>query len=213
MGEFVSIATLRREIYAEVGRALKSLGFRKAAGRQLFLKELATGVEGALELTDVKRGDELAVSLGVGLIVADVERLIADWCSGSAVATFTTVGNVGYLKSEQSWVDSRFNDGSPIESGVRELIDLAVSDAVPFLEAHASLDGVAEVLERGTFPTLKRLAEERLPILYALNGHTQQAATTLAQIVDDLANDEGSAMSIRRSAYLAGYRDAFPDVG
>lgn len=204
------MATLRRDVYGEVGRAIKSLGFRKAAGKQLFTKDFASGVVGTLGITASRRGEWLAVSLGVGLIATDVERLIAEWCDESPQGRFTFASNVGYLKPERSWLDARFSEDSPIDEGVHRLTDLTSSVAVPFLEEHASLKGVASVLESGILPRPNRFADERLPVIYALDGNWPRATASFAKIVKALNSDD--VHIFRRHAYVDGYRKTFPDV-
>jgi hypothetical protein len=207
----VSPATIRREVFAQAGRALKALGFRKVAGRQLFLKGIADGIEGTLELPASSReGGRIAVSLTVGFIVTEVERLIDEWCDQPPALRFTAGGNVGYVKPEHRWREVHFSEDQAVDEGVRQLVDLATTDAVPFLAAHASLGGVARVLEDGIFGG-NRFADERLPILYALDGDVERAAAALSKI-EAFASDENSLMIFRYISYLDEFRKAFPGV-
>jgi hypothetical protein len=74
-----ALSGMRREVYREVGREFKNIGLRKKSGEQVFRKVLAEGIDGSLDVTSVTRGEELAVSLGVGFRVPEVERLISEW--------------------------------------------------------------------------------------------------------------------------------------
>ena len=207
----MSPSTVRREVFAQAGRALKALGFRKVAGRQLFLKGIADGIEGTLELpASRRREDGIAVSLQVGFIVTEVERLIDEWCDQPPALRFTTGGNVGYVKPEHRWREVHFSEDRAVDEGVRQLVDLAAIDAEPFLAAHASLGGVAKVLEDGIFPGA-RFAAERLPVLYALDGDAERAAAAFAKI-EAFASAENSLMIFRYISYLEGFRKTFPGV-
>ena len=207
----MSPATIRREVYAQAGRALKDLGFRKVAGRQVFLQRIADGIEGALDLPAASRREGgITVSLAVGFIATDVERLIGEWLDQPSALRFTTLGNVGYVKPEHRWREVAFSDEQAVDEGVRQLMDSATADAMPFLAAHASLGGVAKVLEDGIFPGA-RFAHERLPVLYALDGDAERAAAALSTI-EALAANENSAMTFRWIAYLDAFRRTFPDV-
>jgi hypothetical protein len=208
----MSRSTLRRDVYAEAGGAIRALGFRKVAGRPLFMKGLSGEVEGVLELTDSWRSDELAVSLGFGLVFNQVEHLIADWCNDPPGQRFTIFGNVGYLKPQRGWLDIRFTEDRPIDEGVRQIIDLVTSEAVPFLEAHTSLQATAALMESGKLPLLEKKVRERLPVVYALSGDEDRAAAAIAVIEDTLASGEVDGSTFRRQAYVNGFRSAFPAI-
>jgi hypothetical protein len=208
----VSPSPIRREVYAQANRAIKALGFRGVAGQPVFLKEIADGIEGVLTLPASRaEGGRLRVSLDVGFIVTEAERVIDEWCDQPPGLRYTTLGNVGYLKPEHRWREVQFSEGQAVDEGVRQLVDWAVTDAVPFLAAHASLRGVAEVLESGMFPGGDRFADERLPVLYALDGDAERAAAALSRI-EARAADPNSFMTFRYVSYLEGFRKSFPSA-
>jgi hypothetical protein len=182
------------------------------AGQPVFLREIADGIEGVLTLPAPRtEGGRLRVSLDVGFIATEAERLIDEWCDQPPGLRYTTLGNVGYLKPEHRWREVRFSEDQAVDEGVRQLVGLAVTDALPFLAAHASLRGVAEVLESGMFPGAGRLADERLPVLYALEGDAERAAAALSKI-EARASDPNSYMTFRHNSYLDGFRQSFPSL-
>lgn len=173
---------------------------------------MASDVTGVLTLTCSRRDDEVAVSLGVGLVLPEVERLIAEWHGESPGERYTVFGNVGYLRPARRWVDTRFSEDRPIDEGVREIVALVMSEAVPFLEEHGSLKGAAALIENELFPGLERINEELLPVIYALDGDEARAAAALAAIVDSFDPDDLWALPWRHHAYVDGFRKAFPDI-
>jgi hypothetical protein len=85
-------------------------------------------------------------------------------------------------------------------------------DALPSLEGHASLNGVAEVLSDASLPIHGPSAAQRLPILYALAGEETLAAEELSR-VEALASDASSSLVFVWRVYLDGFRKAFPGIG
>lgn len=206
------MSTLRREVYAQAGRAAKEAGFAKVPGKQLYAMVLHPGIRGYLEFTDVNRGGMLVISVGVGVVVPEVEELIARWTGGSADGVFTAFGNIGYIRPEPGWVDIRFADGLPVEAGIRLLEGLVTNEAVPFMDEVKSIDNCAELLEKQVFPDLKERLVERLPVIYALAGRDQEAAKHLAYIVDALASGTAEMRAARWSAYVDGFQASFPRI-
>jgi len=135
-----------REVYAEVGTFLEREGFGRVGKETRFKRKLSDQVVGVVGLSHARRGAEIAISAGVGLICPRVEQLIADWCNVSAEGVITRYGNVGYLRPEKGWIDARLSDDVPPDIVVRQLIDQCESIAIPFTLAHTDLRSVAEVL-------------------------------------------------------------------
>lgn len=209
----MTIASLRRAIYAGAGSTILPLGFHKTPREQRYVKQFPEGIQGVLELTDSKRGQALVVSLGMGFIVSEVEALLAEWTSNPKVDTYTTFGNVGYLLPGRTWRDTCFPLGASVEGGLSDIAHLSKNIALPFLDKNASLQGVSDCLEQEILPhALRRNMVERLPILYALMGNAELASSALAEMQRSLNAPDAKTPVFRWEAYMEGYRKRFPAV-
>lgn len=201
-----------REVYAEVGTFLEREGFGKAGKEAWFKRKLSDQVVGVVGISDARRGTEIAISVGVGLICPRVEQLIADWCNVSSEGTLTTYGNVGYLRPERRWIDARLGNDGPADLVAGQLIDQCASIAIPFTLAHTDLRSVAEVLRQKVFPSMESLDAERLAVIYALLDETQRAEEVVRRL-PAWSTDDQLAVDVHDALYREGFLATFAHSG
>jgi len=166
---------LLRSVLGELDKRLKALGFFKKKGN--YVREFGKDCYGSVFLNTATHLPQQGIGFNpiIPLPSRPVEALLFDLvpdCSVVARATLLTAA--GYITPEDrflSWVfDPNVDSGSELE----KIVVAIRLYAVPFMEAHKSLESIMRELENRRFTDIegKRF---RLPLAYVLAGFNEKA--------------------------------------
>ena len=174
---------LKAEITKLIKTAASDLGFQKRKGLY-FSKSTCPGI---IQLIAFGFGydDGLFVDPSAGLVYEPIETLLVELAllapDPYRVTVGTYLGHLPPLRNEVLWY--RVAPGQTPQQMVEEMMDAIQSIAVPWLNAHQTIDSFIEDLEAGE-GTILESARLRLPIAYYLTHQFDKARAFLMATIE-----------------------------
>ncbi|MDR1450598.1 MAG: hypothetical protein LBI84_10470 [Propionibacteriaceae bacterium] len=192
----------RSSAFADVSQRLQTVGFKKRAGL-LFTRDIADDVLGWLGLNRASRHTPAGcyeINPVVGIRHQGVERIIAELRKEKFHPYMppTVSRPLGYLMPDpryRSWTVSETNSGQSINS----LIEAIEDHAAPFIESHATLAGVCELLDDKM--GFDHQLVYRRPVAWLLAGDIPRALRLVATAEEALGGrSDAAALEFRSFA-------------
>jgi alkanesulfonate monooxygenase SsuD/methylene tetrahydromethanopterin reductase-like flavin-dependent oxidoreductase (luciferase family) len=190
-----------RQAIAAARAAIERAGFTPRGRAHVFVTPITEETLGwASFMVDRDQDRVLLISAKVGVRHEPLEELAGD--GRSAAPTISQV--LGYLMPQRSAnVVWRFDAGTPAEPQAESLVDAISTYGRPYMTEHASLQAIAQELERSV-PW--EYSQRLLPGAYLLLGDPDRAREFLDRELAAQA-DRSDLAAVRFREVAAGYRE------
>lgn len=172
---------LRETALKVIEGRLAALGFRKRE-QSIFSLAVSENVLGLLGLnTAGGRGQGvLEINPVVGVRNQRVEKLVAELLGETfdEVNPFSAGANIGYLSPKSKYWPFLFNEGTPTEGIVGELVEAIQMWGLPFIRSNVSLEALLATMSTNRF-AIRPQAIYRIPAALYLLGRSAEAVASL----------------------------------